>query len=141
MLIKVTKTKQSERFPEKVSEAVEYIKVISQALGFDDTWRLVLTFKHCGDSLAFCQTEWEYRKSVISINLYKTDEDPHGLRNTVIHEMLHIPLWQVHDLITSVAELTDETSLEEQMRKSEEATVTFLEHAPMWNLILPEKNQ
>lgn len=139
MLVRVNKTVQAERFPERVSQAVETVKDMARLLGLDDTWRCTLSFKSCGDSLATCMTEWEYRKAVISVNLLKTEEDPHGLRKALIHEMLHIPMWQVFELIAAVSELAAEDGLEDQMRKAEESLVTFLEHAPMWDIVLPEK--
>ncbi len=139
-MIHVRKSRQTEQYPELVEAVHDTVDKVANGLGLDDTWRFKLSFKRIGDGcVATCECEWEYRLVFLTFDLKFAIEEKVDLERAVVHEMCHIPLWKTHELIEAFYTLAPKDtaeSLHEQLRKVEEEAVTFLEHAPMWEVLL-----
>lgn len=107
---------------------------MAELLGLVENWTFKLTFKPLGESvMAETSVEWHYR-------IAELDFDIQGMRDAeltkeeiakvVRHEMIHVVLWRVMELVASVA-----PAHEGLIEKYEEELATTFEHMPFWSHI------
>lgn len=137
-VVKIRKTKMAEENPEQVAEIKALIEKLAALLGYDDTWRFNLVCKKLSNkTLAMCACEPEYRLVEIGVDL-RPLLDGEDMKKTLVHEMMHVHMWPIYQLMDRISSLLPEhySELNEAMRQNEEAAATFLEHAPMWKELL-----
>ena len=132
MKLKLAKTKQAANYPAEVEGIRREVERVAGLLGLVDNWTFKLTFKQIGEStMGETSVEWHYRIAEFDFDIQamlEAELSDEEVRQVIRHEMIHVVLWRVMELVASVA-----PAHEELIGKYEEELATTFELMPFWN--------